>query len=203
MSAETTVGVRSQSARRRLSPEARRLELLDAAIRVLRERGPANCRVEDVTAEAGTAKGNFYRYFPTWDDLLLAVRDRVLESYQDAITLRYPDRSRVVWWDVVDEEIDRFITFQLNLGGLHEAIFHGAAAEARPIEQDRSAASIVAGLLAAGIADGEFFPVDVNTTATLLFELLHASADAIASGMDYAAVVATTRFIFHRTLKLA
>lgn len=39
------------------------------------------------------------------------------------------------------------------------------------------------------------FPVEVNTTATLLCELLHAAPDAIASGMDYDAVVATTRFI--------
>lgn len=191
----------ARSGRRRLSPEARRQELLDAAIRVLRQRGPGSCRVEDVTAEAGTAKGNFYRYFPTWDDLLVAVRDHVLDSYRDALAQRYADPASIVWWDVVDAEIDHFIMFQLDLGGLHDAIFHGAAAVAEPVEQDRSAASIVAGLLAAGIADGEFFPVDIKTTATLLFELLHAAADAIASGMDYDTVIAATRLIFHRTLE--
>jgi AcrR family transcriptional regulator len=188
-----------RSRRRRLSPESRRQELLDAAIRVLREHRPGSCRVEDVTAEAGTAKGNFYRYFPTWDDLLVAVRDRLLDSYREELADRYPDLADVEWWDAVDAEIDRFITFQLNLGGLHEAVFHSAAAE-RPTEQGQSAASILAGFLAAGVADGQFFPVDIETTATLLWDLLHAAADAVARGMERGAVLATTRFIFHRTL---
>jgi AcrR family transcriptional regulator len=192
--------VLGRSTRRRLSPESRRQELLDAAIRVLREQGPDSCRVEDVTCEAGTAKGNFYRYFPTWDDLLAAVRSHLLDSYREELTERYQDLSVVDWWEVVDAEIDHFVTFQLGLGGLHEAAFHGPAGQ-RPSEQRDSAASILAELLAAGIADGSFFPVDIETTATLLFDLLHAAADAVARGMDREAVVTTTRRIFHRTLE--
>ncbi|WP_449066029.1 TetR/AcrR family transcriptional regulator [Planomonospora algeriensis] len=67
--------------RRRLSPNERRTELIDAAIRVLREQGePAN-RAAAVTAEAGTAKGTFYVYFPSWEDLLVAVHDRLMDDY--------------------------------------------------------------------------------------------------------------------------
>jgi AcrR family transcriptional regulator len=190
------------SARRRLSPDDRRREVLEAAIRVLRDRGPASCRVEDITAEAGTAKGNFYRYFRTWDDLLLAVREHLLDTYREELSRRFADRTDIDWWRVLDDETDRFLAFQLRLGGLHEAIFHGPAATAQPIEHDRSAASMLSSLLAAGIADGAFAPVDTDITATLLFDLLHGAADAIASGRDHDQVRRATLHLLHRALEL-
>jgi len=188
------------TARRRLAPDDRRREVLDAAIRVLRDRGPGGCRVEDITAEARTAKGNFYRYFATWDDLLVAVRDHLLDAYREDLAQRYASVPQIELWETVDEEIDRFIAFQLDLGGLHEAVFHGPAAVERPVEKHRSAASMLAGLLTTGIADGVFAAVDIDTTAVLLFDVLHGAADAIASGMDREEVLRSARRIVHRTL---
>jgi AcrR family transcriptional regulator len=195
-------GVRAtgKPARRRLHPDARRAELVDAAIRVLREAGPEACRVEDITEAAGTAKGNFYRYFPTWDDLRLAVRDQILDSYRAGLAQRYADLSAVDWWAALDDEIERFIDFQLDLGGLHEAVFHGPASMAHPSETHRSAASTVAFFLAAGIAEGAFAPLDAEATAPLFFDLLHGAADSIAGGMDRERVMSAIRQIVHRTL---
>jgi AcrR family transcriptional regulator len=175
--------------------------LLEAAVRVLRERGPAACRVEDVTAGAGTAKGNFYRYFGTWDALLVAVRDHLLDTYRDDLVRRYTDAGHVDWWSGLDAEIDRFLEFQLDLGGLHEAIFHGAAARAEPSDPSRSAVSSVAWFIRAGIADGAFAAADVDVTAALLFALLHAAGDAVLSGMARDRVRQTTLHLAHRMLR--
>jgi len=169
-------------------------------MRVLRERGPGGCRVEDITAEAGTAKGNFYRYFPTWDDLLVAVRDHVVDSYGEELARRFVGLDPIDWSRAMDEEIDRFLDFQLGLGGLHQAIFHGPAAQARPVEEHRSAVSMLAWLVSAGISDGAFAPVDVEAVAPLIFELLHGAADAIASGLDDERVRRATHHIVRRTL---
>jgi len=187
--------------RRRLAPDARRTELIEAAVQVLRERGPDACRVEDVTAGAGTAKGNFYRYFETWDALLVAVRNHLLDTYRDDLAQRYADAGRIDWRSGLDAEIDRFLEFQLDLGGLHQAIFHGAAARAEPSDPSRSAASSVAWFISAGIADGAFAAADVEVTATLLFALLHAAADAILSGMARDRVRQTTLRLAHRMLQ--
>jgi AcrR family transcriptional regulator len=157
--------------------------------------------VEDITAEAGTAKGNFYRYFPTWDDLLLAVRDHVLDSYREDLARRYTDAGRLDWWTAADDEIDRFLDFQLSLGGLHQAIFHGPAAQAQPTEEHRSAVSMLAWFLAAGISAGAFASVDVEVAAPLIFDLLHGAADAIAAGMDDQRVRMATRHIVRRALE--
>jgi AcrR family transcriptional regulator len=188
-------------ARRRLHPEARRTELLDAAIRVLADVGPEACRVEDITDAAGTAKGNFYRYFPTWDDLLIAVRDRLLDTYRTELAHRYEDLTAVEWWEALDDEVAHFIDFQLDLGSLHDAVFHGPAAVVRPTEEYRSAASMVALFLRAGVDGGAFRAVDVETTAPLLFDLLHAAADTIAAGLDRERVLSATLHIVHRTLE--
>jgi AcrR family transcriptional regulator len=189
------------SARRRLHPDARRAELLDAAISVLRSHGPERCRVEDITTAAGTAKGNFYRYFPTWDDLLVAVRDQLLDSYHADLAQRYAGPSPIDWWAALDDEIQRFIDFQLGLGGLHQAIFHGPAAVAHPVETHRSAVSTLALFLAAGIAEGAFAAVDVDVTAPLLFDLIHSAADAIASGASPDRILAAALHIVHRALQ--
>jgi AcrR family transcriptional regulator len=157
--------------------------------------------VEDITTEAGTAKGNFYRYFPTWDDLLVAVRDHVLDSYREDLARRYPDVSRIDWWAAADDEIDRFLDFQLSLGGLHQAIFHGPAAQAQPTEEHRSAVSMLAWFLTTGISAGAFASVDVEVVAPLVFDLLHGAADAIASGMDDHRVRMATRGIVRRALE--
>ena len=157
--------------------------------------------MEDITTEAGTAKGNFYRYFPTWDDLLVAVRDHLLDSYADDLARRYSDLAAIDWWVAVDEEMERFIELQVSLGGLHDAVFHGPAAAARPIEQHRSARAMLARFLLAGIDGGAFAEVDVEPTATLLFEVLHGAFDAIVSGMDRLRVMDATRHVVHRTLR--
>ncbi|HUI47297.1 MAG TPA: TetR/AcrR family transcriptional regulator [Acidimicrobiia bacterium] len=186
--------------RRRLHPDERRRELVAAAERVLRRQGPDGCRVEDVTTAAATAKGNFYRYFDTWDDLLVAVGDHLVAQYAAAVRERL-DVSITDWWATLDDEIDRFISYQLELGGLHDVVFHGAIARVRAIDDPQSAPALIGAFIAAGVADGAFAAVDVVPTAYLLFQVLHGAADAIAVGADDAAVRAATHLIVRRTLE--
>ena len=163
----------------------------------------ADCRVEDITAEAATAKGNFYRYFPTWDDLLLAVREQVLDRYREEVRARYAGRSDVDWRAALDDETDRFLTFQLGLAGLHEAAFHGPASRGLPVAGSRSAASLIAWFLTAGIAGGTFAAIDVDATARLIFHLLHGAADEIATGSDRQQIQQAVLLIIHRALEPA
>jgi len=189
-----------RATRRRLHPDERRRELVAAAERVLRRHGPDGCRVEDVTAAAATAKGNFYRYFKTWDDLLVAVRDHLVARYAEAVRERL-DGPITDWWATLDDEIDRFISYQLDLGGLHDAVFHGPAERARAIDDPQSAPGLIGAFVAAGVADGAFAAVDIVPTSYLLFQVLHGAADAIAFGADDAAVRAATHRIVRHTLE--
>jgi AcrR family transcriptional regulator len=174
--------------RRRLSPEARRRELLDAAVRVLRRRDPSDCRVADVTAEAQTAKGNFYRYFPTWDDLLIAVRDEVIGEYALEVARRLTTRRAGDEPDVLEREANAFIDFQLDTGGLHDAVFHGPAGRGPHRGARHPAAAVMETIIAAAGAAPPFTRVDARPIATLIFHVLHGAADEIIAGGDARAI---------------
>jgi len=165
--------------RRRLKPAVRRSELLAAALRVLRSQGPQNARVEDVTRVAGTAKGTFYLYFSSWNDLLVAVRDHLLSTYGAEVGARMAAVTPSEWWTKTESECVRFVDFVLGLGDLHQAIFHGPVSD-RPIDAENSAEALIGQLLNAGVAAGACRPVDVDGAASLLFSVLHTTADGIA-----------------------
>lgn len=166
------------SKRRRLRPDARRVELLEAALSVLRSRGPTNARVEDVTEAAGAAKGTFYLYFSSWDDLLVKVRAHLLSQYISEMRTRFAAEARSDWWAAFENECVRFVAFIEELGELHEAVFHGPIAD-RPIDNAISSEAIIAGMLRTGIESGECRPVEINVAARLLFAVLHTTVDCI------------------------
>ena len=56
----------------RLSPTARREEIIAATLRVASTKGMANTTVRDVAAEMGTSSGLIHHYFSSMDDVLAA-----------------------------------------------------------------------------------------------------------------------------------
>jgi AcrR family transcriptional regulator len=69
----------SSKPRQRLSPDQRRLQLLDHARRLIVERGMSACSLEEVAVQAGVSKALVYKYFPTRDALLKAL---VAQEYE-------------------------------------------------------------------------------------------------------------------------
>jgi AcrR family transcriptional regulator len=58
---------------RSISQEEKRRQLLDAAVRVFARSGYHDCRVGDITEEAGVAHGLLYHYFDSKEEVLEAV----------------------------------------------------------------------------------------------------------------------------------
>jgi AcrR family transcriptional regulator len=57
---------------------------------VIAERGPEAASIEDFVVAASVSRGTFYNYFPTIDDLLLAVRGRIAEALARALDATLP-----------------------------------------------------------------------------------------------------------------
>jgi AcrR family transcriptional regulator len=57
-----------------------RLRLLEAAMDVIADKGPATASVEDFVAAAGVSRGTFYNYFPAIEDLLEALNAHLAEG---------------------------------------------------------------------------------------------------------------------------
>ncbi|MBV9060467.1 MAG: TetR/AcrR family transcriptional regulator [Pseudonocardiales bacterium] len=67
--------------RRRLSSEARREELLEAALQEFSGRGYYLTQMEHVAARAGVSKALVYQHFPSKEELFAAVTQQVVEGF--------------------------------------------------------------------------------------------------------------------------
>ncbi len=185
--------------RRRLAPEARRLEILDAAEQMIRRHGSA-VRVEDVARAAGAAKGTIFAYFPTFDDLLDEIRARQVAPLEAQVAELVGPQSAIPWPTLLPAIATLLVEFMLSLEGLHEVLFHSAFARHRPLPSERRPAARIAELLRAGQAAGAFAPLDPEPTAVLLFAIIHETADAIGAGADHTRALAAMREMIDRTV---
>jgi AcrR family transcriptional regulator len=183
--------------RRRLQPEARKLEIVEAAERLLQAHG-SRVRVEDVVREAGVAKGTFFLYFPTWDDLLATVRQRLVAEFDAAYPLPSEVDRPVDWPALVDSQASAFIDFASSRQGVGEALFHSDFAERRPLADN--AILRLSAVIRAGQEAGAFGPVDPEPTARLMFAAIDEAARAVAGGADRAAILAALQSLLRRTL---
>jgi AcrR family transcriptional regulator len=70
--------------RERADAAANRLRIIEAARRVLAERGAAGTSIDAVASEAGVGKGTVFRRFGDRSGLFQALSDEHLKSFQDA-----------------------------------------------------------------------------------------------------------------------
>lgn len=171
-------------ARRRLTPSQRREELVEVADPLLRARGAA-LRVEDITTAAGAAKGTFYNCFETWNDLLVAVRERRLVALEQRIAPLLDPATPHDWRTLLPRLAEALIAFILDLGKLHEVLFHSPFHLSHPLPPAARPAARIGALLAAGQAASVYAPTDPEPTGALLFAMIHETADAIAAGADH------------------
>ena len=183
--------------RRRLQPEVRRRQIVEAAERLIDLHG-ARVRVEDVAREAGVAKGTVFLYFATWDDLLEAVRQRLVDEFDAKNPLPTELQGPIDWPGLVQAQATAFIDHTLSRRGVGEAVFHSDFAERRPLA-DNGVARIAA-VIRAGQEAAAFGPVDPDPTARLLFAAIHEAADAVAAGHDREATLDALNAMLRRAL---
>ncbi len=183
--------------RQRLAPEARKLEIVEAAERALRARG-RRVRVEDVVREAGMAKGAFFLCFPSWDDLLETIRERIVDQFHSSNPLPTERERPVDWPEVLTAQADAYIDHTLLHRGIGEAVFHSPFARRRPLLDD--AILRLTAIIRAGREAEAFGAVDPEPTARLLFAAIEETANVLAAGGEREPVMATLHDFLGRSL---
>src|SRR6476620_9983467 len=138
-----------QAAPRRRPADVRREQLLDAAQRVLLERGLRSATVAEVADAAGVAKGTMYLYYESKDDLLAGLRSRYLDRYAEALRST-PGTS-------ASERIRRMIVALFDFAAEHHVLHHLLFHEAGFSEDDAftGVRGSLTDLIAEGVASGE------------------------------------------------
>ncbi|SMD22588.1 transcriptional regulator, TetR family [Kibdelosporangium aridum] len=166
------------------APERRRGDLLDAALAIVLDKGVAGLTVDEVAARADVAKGTFYLYFRSKEQLIGALQDRFvgdLTALQQAELdqLRAGDwMGRLLLW------MESSLRGYLAHAQLHDALFHHPRAgrgedsrhrhEADPTINPHAATLV--DILEAGTATGDFALTAPRTAAVLLYSAMHGTA---------------------------
>src|SRR6266516_5171695 len=104
------------------SPEDRRLEILDAAMRIFSVKGVSKATVADIAEAAGVAKGTVYLYFGSKEHLLAALRDRHVDELLAHVSDLLSRAGQGDWWSMVDTTIESMADFLIENMGL-EMVF--------------------------------------------------------------------------------
>ena len=158
-------------------PETRRDELMSAAERLFLSEGVAATTIEQITSAADVAKGTFYLYFSSKDDVLAALADRfgqkLLEKIKTAVT-KEPAEN---WNGKLETWAAACVAGYLDSIQLHDILFYGS----RPAKRDGLVDNIVidhlAALLEAGVNAKAWSLDDPHFTAVFIFSGLHAVVD--------------------------
>lgn len=179
----------------RLSPDARRSQILDAAQALFFSRGWDAVTIADVLAEAGISKGGFYHHFAAKEDLLDGLIERLTQAaVQNAEAVRAETSGdalarfnaflaeSVRWKAERGPELRFFADVMLQPG--NDVMFHRIAEAA-----NAAAAPVLRQMLAEGVAEGAFDVPDVALTAEAILglgqsrrEILRAAIEAAEAG---------------------
>lgn len=103
---------RSRDPVRAQRADARRSQILDAAVQVFAHKGFHAATVRDIAKKAKLADGTMYLYFKNKNDLLLAILDRMRERERHAVEsprgLTPDANARTLWVDSLRQRIDVF-----------------------------------------------------------------------------------------------
>lgn len=170
----------SRRSQRGAKRERRQHSLVDAALAVFVAKGVAATSVDDIVRAAGVAKGTFYLYFQTKDDIVGAVAERLVEGVSDQIEELAKARTR--------SPIERLLAFGSavrQIGGepyerdlievfhrpenrtIHDRLTEQAVAQLKPT---------MTAIVSDGIEQGLFRPQDPTRAATFVlacFSMLH------------------------------
>lgn len=204
---EDDVAQQGSGRRRTTLPAAQReSQLLQVARDLLLAAEPTELTVDKVTAAAQVAKGTFYLYFDSKDQLLARLWADYLDAFLEAVQGQLAAMPAAGWPAALDELIERMIRYDMANAALHRAVFSQASGEGlRQLRQaDSKVITLLADAVASAVAAGAATVTDPSTTAALLYYavdgLLNAAYLAHAEP-DEATVVAAAKEMVHRTLR--
>jgi AcrR family transcriptional regulator len=146
--------------------------ILDAAEKVLTRFGPEKSTVIDVARALGVSHGSVYRFFPSKSALRDAVTERWLARVSDPLVAIAGERgtasARLRRW------FDQLIARKREKAGMEPELFatyYALAREARDVVRAHveTMTKQLTGIIADGIATGEFIKRDPASTARALF----------------------------------
>lgn len=193
----------SQATRRsRTKPAAiRREELMNAAEALFLEKGVAATAIEEITTDAGVAKGTFYLHFSSKDEVHLALADRFSAQYVESLDAAVARRGRSDWQGKLAAWTKAAVVGFVDNGPLVNMLFHSLPQP--PENEPNIIVANLQALLRAGTEAGAWTVEDPAFTAEFLFGGLHSVIDGVLVGGELVGtgkVIKRLQLFFCRTV---
>jgi AcrR family transcriptional regulator len=169
--------------------DERRGDILDAAESVLVQRGMVAFTVDEVTARASVAKGTFYLYFQSKEDVLAALRDRFLDGLIATQRVELDELPEDDWLGRLERWMETSIRGYLAQVRLHDALFmHGKVESRGPVHPANRHLESLVEILQGGCAAGAFSVESPTAAAVLLYAAMHGAADYVIDNPEAIAI---------------
>jgi AcrR family transcriptional regulator len=153
-------------------PAIRRQQLVEAAIAVFSAKGLQATSVDEIVSQAGVAKGTFYLYFATKDDIVTAIAERLVEGVAERIeaAAATPGLSPVQRIAAITDALT-----EVGAQAFERDVLEIIHRPENRLVHDRMSehvttrlAPTVTGIIADGIASGVFAPQDARRAAVFV-----------------------------------
>ena len=145
-----------------------RTRILEAAVKVFATKGYHDTKVDDIVSESSTSKGSFYFYFPSKQDIFLALSDTFADLLESKITQAMEKEAHGM------QQMDAALHTALGLFSqyrglakiaLVQAVGLGAVFEERRRALNNRLTGIIQSRLERAAADGSIPPLQAEITA--------------------------------------
>lgn len=161
-----------RAARRRMSADERRQQIVTLAAGLFDKTGYSNTTMDDIAREVGVAKPTLYHYFPSKDDILHAIHEEFIDLLIERHEARLDTglRPEQLLLEVMADILELMETHRGHVRVFFEH-HRELPAEARgPIKLKRDRyEKIVEGLIAEGVESGVLRPIDPHLAALATF----------------------------------
>jgi AcrR family transcriptional regulator len=158
-------------------PEERRNELMNAAQQLFLRQGVASTTIEQITSNADVAKGTFYLYFSSKDDVLAALGDRYGQERLAQVQAAVAQKPADDWKGKLAEWASASASGYLDSVRLHDILFYGLRPPTREGLVENVSIDFLCDLLQAGSYTHAWSIEDPRFVAVFLFSALHGVVD--------------------------
>lgn len=179
---------------------------MNAAQRLFLSHGVSRVTIEQITHAAQVAKGTFYLYFSSKDDILAALSDRFAKSHLQRVKEAVAAQKEGDWTGKLAAWIAGCAEGYLDAIQLHDILFYGSRPRTREGLVDNIVIDDLEELLRKGTAARAWALDDPRFTAVFLFSALHAVVDDAyrrEKRINRARLLQRAERLFFRALHLA
>jgi len=199
---------RTEERRRRVikPPAQRRRDLLAAALRTFKKRGVADATVDEIVRRAGVAKGTFYLYFGSKEELIAALQEQSGREMLERVERVLARAGREEWRELAAALVGEMIAFYLERRDEFHLLAHGSDRSGREVmaHAEDKILETLTDFIVRGNNAGAFAVNEPETTAALLFHGIHGTmvqlihhGNLTADRLKRAAIELTDRALGH------